>query len=229
MKVFSVFLAIILLIISCISISSIPTVKEQDYNEFTIIIDAGHGGEDGGAVAFDGTYEKDINLQIATKLNEFLSLLGYNTHMVRTEDLALHDDGLDTIRARKNSDLKNRLKLMDIYKQCYYVSIHQNKYDDSNIWGAQVFYSPNNSQSKELAEILQATIINNLQPENHRKIKPSGTNIFILYKAIKPAVMIECGFVSNANDLYNLKDNLYQNKLAFTISQAIVNYKISEA
>lgn len=229
MKVFSVFLAIILLIISCISISSIPTVKEQDYNEFTIIIDAGHGGEDGGAVAFDGTYEKDINLQIATKLNEFLSLLGYNTHMVRTEDLALHNDGLDTIRARKNSDLKNRLKLMDIYKQCYYVSIHQNKYDDSNIWGAQVFYSPNNSQSKELAEILQATIINNLQHENHRKIKPSGTNIFILYKAIKPAVMIECGFVSNANDLYNLKDNLYQNKLAFTISQAIVNYKISEA
>ena len=229
MKVFSVFLAIILLIISCISISSIPTVKEQDYNEFTIIIDAGHGGEDGGAVAFDGTYEKDINLQIATKLNEFLSLLGYNTHMVRTEDLALHNDGLDTIRARKNSDLKNRLKLMDIYKQCYYVSIHQNKYDDSDIWGAQVFYSPNNSQSKELAEILQATIVNNLQPENHRKIKPSGTNIFILYNAIKPAVMIECGFVSNVNDLYNLKDNLYQNKLAFTISQAVVNYKISEA
>lgn len=229
MKVFSIFLAIILLFVSCIGISSIPTVKEQGYNEFTIIIDAGHGGEDGGAVAFDGTYEKDINLQIAIKLNEFLSLLGYNTHMVRTKDLALHNDGLDTIRARKNSDLKNRLKLMDIYKSCYYVSIHQNKYDDSNIWGAQVFYSPNNSQSKELAEILQTTIVNNLQPENHRKIKPSGTNIFILYKAIKPAVMIECGFVSNANDLYNLKDDLYQNKLAFTISQGVVNYKISEA
>ena len=229
MKQVAIILALAILVFSAFSFTYIPTVKSQNTTEFTIIIDAGHGGEDGGAIGIDGTNEKDLNLQIAKKLNDFLSLLGYKTHMVRTTDTALNDDGLNTIRERKVSDIRNRAKLMEIYSNCYYISIHQNKFDDSAIWGAQVFYSPNTDSSKELAEFVQETIIKNLQPKNHRKVKPSGTSIYVLYKATKIAIMVECGFVSNQNELSQLKDNAYQNKMAFTIAQGIVNYKISEA
>lgn len=230
MKKFLAVLLILVLTLSVLKFTFVSTVSGNQTvsTEFTVIIDAGHGGEDGGAVGVDGTNEKDLNLQIAIKLNEFLSLLGYKTHMVRTTDTALHDSGLSTVRERKTSDIHNRAKLMEMYSSCYYISIHQNKFDDPKIWGAQVFYSPNTESSLKLAEIVQNTLINNIQPENHRKVKPSGTSIYVLYKAKKTAIMVECGFVSNSDELAKLKDSNYQNKLAFSIAQGIVNYKISE-
>ena len=192
-----------------------------------IIIDAGHGGEDGGAVAVDGTYEKDINLQIALKVNDILSVFGYKTHLIRTTDTAIHTTG-NTIRERKVSDIHNRTDTMNLYENCIYLSIHQNKYEDSRIWGAQTFYSANCGESKEIAQLIQNAVKSQLQPNNTRQIKKSGTDIYVLYNATKPAIMVECGFVSNQNELNQLKDSLYQNNMALSIATGIINYNISE-
>lgn len=192
-----------------------------------IIIDAGHGGEDGGAVAVDGTYEKDINLQIALKINDILSIFGYKTHLIRTTDTAIHTSG-DSIRQRKISDIHNRADTMNLYENCIYLSIHQNKYEDSRIWGAQTFYSANFDESREIAQFIQNAVSSQLQPNNKRQIKKSGTDIYVLYNATKPAVMVECGFVSNQNELNQLKDSSYQNNMALSIATGIINYNISE-
>ena len=192
-----------------------------------VIIDAGHGGEDGGAVAEDGTVEKDLNLLISLKLNDMLSIMGYNTHLIRTTDTAIHSSG-NTIRERKVSDIKNRFAVMNQYENCLYISIHQNKFTDKGVHGAQTFYSPNNSESKVLADFIQKSISSQLQTGNNRVIKKSGTNIYILHNATRPTVMVECGFVSNREDLLNLKNMQYQEKMAISIAIGIINYNISE-
>ena len=192
-----------------------------------MIVDAGHGGEDGGAIATDGTLEKDINLSLSLKLNDILSIMGYKTRLIRTTDTAIHTSG-DTIRQRKVSDIKNRFAIMNQYDNCLYISIHQNKFNDTRVHGAQTFYSPNNDESKILAQFIQESISNQLQSDNKRVIKKSGTDIFLLYNATKPTVMVECGFLSNENDLTMLKDSDYQNKMALSIACGIINYNISE-
>ena len=194
----------------------------------TIIIDAGHGGEDGGAVVQGDILEKDINLSISQKSNEVLSLFGFSTFMVRDSDEMIYDDGSKTLRQKKNSDLRNRLRLMSNFDNAIYISIHQNKYEDNRIWGAQTFYSPNNENSPILAEFIQSSIVSLLQNHNKRKIKETGTNIFVIYNATKPAVMVECGFMSNSDELSKLIDDNYQNMMSFSISYGILNYYISE-
>lgn len=208
-----------------IQVTSVDTISNE--NLPVIIIDAGHGGEDGGAIGVDGTNEKDINLQISLKINDILSVFGYDTHLIRTTDTSVHIDG-DTIRERKISDIHNRADSMNLYDNCIYLSIHQNKYGDSRIWGAQTFYSANFDESKEIAQFIQNAITSQLQPDNKRLIKKSGTDIYVLYNAAKPAVMVECGFVSNQEELNHLKDNTYQNNMALSIATGIVNYNISE-
>lgn len=221
----------ILLIASIIILNEIKLVSSTQLleNEFPlIIIDAGHGGVDGGAIATDGTNEKEINLEITLKLNEILSVLGYETRMVRTTDISIHNEGASTIREQKVSDIRNRTSIMEEYDNCLYVSIHQNKYEDSRIWGAQTFYSPNDEASKSLAQFIQTSIATQIQPDNKRLIKESGTSIYVLYNATKPAVMVECGFISNPDELSQLKTEEYQLKMAFSISTGIINYNISE-
>ena len=225
--------ALILAIIVCISSVLMCQIQHVSSNTIinstlpVIIIDAGHGGEDGGAVGVDGTYEKDINLQISLKINDILSIFGYKTHLIRTTDTAIHTSG-DSIRERKVSDIHNRTDTMNLYENCIYLSIHQNKYEDSRIWGAQTFYSTNCGESKEIAQLIQNAVKSQLQPNNTRQIKKSGTDIYVLYNATKPAIMVECGFVSNQNELNQLKDSLYQNNMALTIATGIINYNISE-
>ena len=230
-KSISILLAAYIISFSIVAFQQIRLASADNYsveNVPVIIIDAGHGGEDGGAVGIDGTAEKDLNLSISLKLNEILSSMSYQTRMVRTTDTSIHNADADTVRERKVSDIHNRAAIMNEYENCIYVSIHQNKYSGSSIWGAQTFYSPNNEESKELAQLIQSSIANNVQPDNKRVIKQSGTNIYVLYNATKPAVMVECGFVSNANELEQLKDDEYQNKMAFAISNGIINYLFSE-
>ena len=192
-----------------------------------IIIDAGHGGEDGGAVASDGTFEKDLNLHISLKLNDVMSVLGYKTVLIRKMDTDLHTSG-NSIRERKVSDIRNRFDIMKKSGNSLYISIHQNKFSDSSVNGAQTFYSPNNDESKILAGFIQESVASQLQQGNDRVIKKSGTDIFLLYNATKPAVMVECGFISNASDLNNLKNANYQNEMALSIAMGILNYNISE-
>ncbi len=190
----------------------------------TVIIDAGHGGIDGGTSADDGTVEKDINLQIAHKLNNILQAMGVKTVMTRTEDVSIHDENAKTIRQQKVSDLKNRLNIINNTDNAVYVSIHQNHYSSAKYKGAQIFYSKNNMLSHTLAESIRLPIVSYLQTDNTREIKQSGTEIYLLNNAKTPAVMVECGFLSNKDDTMNLKDEKYQQKLAFAIAIGITDY-----
>lgn len=190
----------------------------------TVIVDAGHGGPDGGTSAADGTVEKDINLQIALKLNEILQSMGIKTVMTRTEDISIHDDTAETIRQKKVSDIKNRLKIINETENSVFVSIHQNHYSSSKHSGTQVFYSKNNPLSQTLASSIRQPIISWLQTQNSREIKESGTNIYLLHHAQSPAVMVECGFMSNEAETQNLKNENYQRKLAFLIALGIIDY-----
>lgn len=190
----------------------------------TVIIDAGHGGPDGGTSADDGTLEKDLNLQIAIKLNESLNSMGIKTVMIRTEDISVHDASANTIRQKKVSDLKNRLKIINETNNSIFVSIHQNHFSDSRYSGTQVFYSKNNPQSSVLADCIRQSVISDLQKDNTRETKPSGTDIYLLYHAESPAVMVECGFLSNINESKNLKNENYQKELAFVLALGISDY-----
>lgn len=193
----------------------------------TVIIDAGHGGIDGGTSADDGTVEKTINLQIAHKLNNILQSMGIETVMTRTEDVSIHDESAKTIRQQKVSDLKNRLNIINNTDDSIYVSIHQNHYSSPKYKGSQIFYSKNNPLSKTLAESIRLPVVSYLQPDNTREIKQSGSEIYLLNNANTPAVMVECGFLSNKDDTINLKDENYQQELAFIIAIGITDYFIN--
>ncbi len=189
-----------------------------------IIIDAGHGGKDGGAVAADGTEEQYINLDIAICINEILSSKGYSTLMTRTDNNSIHAPAAKTIREQKVSDLNNRLNIIESNPDCIFVSIHQNYYTESKYWGTQVFYSPNNTSSSSLADFIQSSVVTELQPENTRMIKESGSSIYLLYHTTVPAVMVECGFLSNYEETAKLNDAQYRKNMANAICNGIINY-----
>ena len=205
-------------------ISAVKSTK-QNANQPIVIIDAGHGGFDGGAVSDDGTVEKDINLSIALYLQEYLSIFNIKTIMIRETDCSVEDNGLNTIRQKKTSDLHNRIKIMEETDNAIFVSIHQNKFPDGKYSGTQVFYSPKTKdESQVLAQIIQDYIVNTLQKDNKRQIKECGTSVFLMYNAVKPAVLVECGFLSNYEETQRLKSSEYQKKIAFCIAMGIQNY-----
>lgn len=190
-----------------------------------IIIDAGHGGFDGGAVAYDGTPEKDINLSISKYLDEFLKVFGLKTVMIRDTDTSVEDEGLTTVREKKTSDLHNRMKTMSNTDNSIFVSIHQNKFSVERYSGTQVFYSPKTKEeSSVLAECIQECIVSTLQTDNTRQIKECGTSVYLMYNAVKPAVLVECGFLSNKAEADKLKTSAYQKQIAFCIAVGIQNY-----
>lgn len=189
-----------------------------------VIIDAGHGGFDGGAVADDGTIEKDINLKISDTLSELLRISGYEVIRTRDSDNSTEDNSEDKISSRKKSDLKNRLEIMKKYPDAVFVSIHLNKFTTSSAKGSQVFYSPKTEDSDVLGENIQSAIIKMLQPENERVIKKGNSSTYLLKNALIPAVIVECGFLSNKSELELLKNEDYQNKMAFSIFCGINNY-----
>lgn len=190
-----------------------------------IIIDAGHGGFDGGAVSVDGTAEKEINLAVAKYLREYLALFGFKTVMTREDDTSIEDDGIETIRSKKTSDLHNRMKIMEETDNSIFVSIHQNKFSVEKYSGTQVFYSPGTSdESIVLAQCIQDTVKNTLQPENTRVITECGASVFLIYKAVKPAVLVECGFLSNNEEARKLSTEEYQKQMALCIAVGIQNY-----
>ncbi len=197
-------------------------------NPVTVIVDAGHGGEDGGAIGKSGSFEKDINLQFALKVNEYLSFFGINTYMVRTDDRSIGDNSLPTIRERKVSDIRARAALMEDFENSIYLSIHQNEFSQSYVHGTQVFYSPNSDESKQLATVIQNTVCELTQPDNTKVPKESGTNIYILYNATTTACLCECGFVSNNEEEKLLLSEDYQRKFSLALSYGVLNYIISE-
>ena len=194
-------------------------VSAKATQRYTVIIDAGHGGFDGGA-APDGTLEKDLNLSVALKLDSVLKIMGYDTVLVRDTDVSTADDK-GTERSQKVSDIKARLRLTEKYKDALFVSIHMNKYTSPQPHGAQVFYSQVDG-SKELAECIQRSITAGVQTDNKRVVKKTTKDIYLLYHAVIPSVIAECGFISNPDDLLKLKSDEYQLKM-------IIILKVSEA
>ena len=183
----------------------------------TIILDPGHGGVDGGAQA-NGVSEKEVNLAISLQLRDLLSAQGFRVIMTREDDRSIHDEGITQISRQKRSALYNRLAIIEDHPEAIFVSIHQNKFEQASSRGAQIFFSPNNPESQKLAQSIQETFVSLLQPENTRQIKKAENNLFLLYEAQIPAVMAECGFLSNPEEEGLLQDPKYQQTLAAAIA-----------
>ena len=207
----TLFAIITLTYISFLSITNTTSVASQITIPFkpTIIIDAGHGGEDGGASVNNSVLEKNINLEIAKKLKVFLQSNGFKVIMTRSDDNALSDV--------KRKDLQRRVDIFNSSPDNIVLSIHQNKFEQSQYHGTQVFFSANDIKSKNLANCIQLSAKKLLQPDNNRSIKKAGSEIFILDNCDVPSVLIECGFLSNETELKKLLDESYQNKIAYSI------------
>lgn len=215
-------------IIILLNVSSAQPADGEITETPLIIIDAGHGGMDGGAVAGDGTPEMHINLDIALKLDAILKERGYRTLLTRSDNNSIHDESAKTVREQKVSDIHNRLKIIQDNPHSVFVSVHQNYYHESRYYGTQVFYSENNPDSSILAECIQSSVVASLQPDNTRKIKPSGESIYLLYHSTVPSVMVECGFLSNPEETEKLKNENYRQQMAEAIADGLNNYFISE-
>lgn len=189
-----------------------------------IIVDAGHGGIDGGTQSADGLLEKDVNLAIALKTGKILSLMGYNVVYTREDDIINYSDDCNTIRQKKIFDTHNRMSLIEKYPDGFFLSIHQNYFTQSKYSGTQVFYSKNNPESRIVAEFIQRAVVSELQRENDRQIKPTGTEIYLLYHSTIPSVMVECGFLSNENEAELLSDETYQREVSLAIAKGLAQY-----
>lgn len=187
------------------------------------IIDAGHGGEDGGADSCNGRSESAYNLEIALRLDDLMHLLGADTMMVRKTDTAVYTAG-DTIAQRKISDLKERVKMVNRTSNGILLSIHQNQFPDGRYSGAQVFYSRQQG-SQELAKALQEAFHLTLNPGSHREVK-QGSGIYLLDKIQHPGVLIECGFLSNAQEEQLLRNPDYQKKLCCVIAATVCSFNL---
>lgn len=178
-----------------------------------IVIDAGHGGEDGGAVSCTGVYESQINLEIALRLNALCHLLGFETRMIRCTDVSVYTQG-GTLAAKKASDLKNRVQMVNSMENGILISIHQNTFSDSRYSGAQVFYA-HTSGSMELARQVQQQITA-IDPQNHRRVKPAN-HVYLMQHIQRPGILVECGFLSNPQEEAKLRSAEFQKKLCAAI------------
>ena len=188
----------------------------------TFVIDAGHGGEDGGAISCSGVLESGINLQIALRLEDLLHLLGYDTVMIRRTDISVYTAG-SSIAAKKMSDLKERVRIVNETDNAILVSIHQNTYSDNRYSGAQVFYN-DIPGSKELASELQKNFLSSVNPGSNRQCKQSD-GIYLMQHILQPGILIECGFLSHPEEEAKLRTGEYQKKLcaviAVTLAQSV--------
>ena len=189
-----------------------------------IIIDAGHGGEDSGAIGVSGVYEKDLNLAIAKELGEVLSAEGFTVVYTRTDDRLLYGEAGNIIGMKKIYDLKNRCLVSEDYPNSIFVSIHMNAFGESKYSGLQVYYSTKNEESSALAEKIQAGIKSSLQPTNNRKTK-LGKDLYLMENIDGVAVLIECGFLTNPEECKKLSEKEYQKQLSFQIACAIIEYE----
>lgn len=186
-----------------------------------IVIDAGHGGEDGGATSCSGVLESQLNLQIALRLDALMHLLGYETKMIRTGDISVYTEG-NTIAAKKVSDLRNRVKMVNETENALLVSIHQNIFADSRYSGAQVFYNAVDG-AKELAQALQTAFVATINPESNRKIKPSD-GVYLMEHIQKPGILVECGFLSCPEEEAKLRTGEYQNQICCVIATTLCQH-----
>ena len=221
--------AVYAVILCCLLVSAVlgnkvvTTVTENApiSNRMTFIIDAGHGGVDGGATSCTGALESAINLEISLRLNDLMHLLGMQTVMIRTTDVSVYTEG-KTIAAKKVSDLKERIRIVNETENAVLISIHQNHFSDSRYNGPQVFCS-DNTVSKDLGKQMQTALINHLNPQCNRKMK-RAEGVYLMENINCPGILIECGFLSNATEDAKLRTPAYQKKLCCVIASVLSHF-----
>jgi N-acetylmuramoyl-L-alanine amidase len=197
-----------------VSTFALPTSKR------VIVIDAGHGGRDPGKVGASGAYEKDLNLKIAAKLQAYLEQSGSYVLMTRIDDEGLYQESDPN---KKRADLKHRKEIINMGQADIMISIHQNSFVESKYKGAQVFYHNSSTEGMKMAQYIQSEIKTFVDPSNNRQSK-ANTDYYILKTTDIPAVIVECGFLSNEQEEANLSTEQYQEKIAWAIYMGLVKY-----
>ena len=217
---FYLLVVIVFLGIAKIGSNTVTTIQQQRPVErkHCIVIDAGHGGSDGGATSCTGVLESHINLEIALRLEDVFHLLGYDTLMIRRTDESIYTQG-NTIAAQKVSDLKERVRIANETPGAILISLHQNTFSDSKYRGAQVFYTEA-VESRKMAQALQQNLISVLNPGSQRKSKPAK-GVYLMEHITCPGILIECGFVTNPEEEALLRSKDYQTKLCAVIAATL--------
>jgi len=221
----AVLLMIGALLLTSLTSAYLPTATESTAVEklSCVVIDAGHGGEDCGAISASGLYEKDANLAVAFALRDLLEMNGVPVVMTRDEDILLYDREVDYQGRKKVLDLAARKTIADNSGDCLFVSIHMNAFPQTQYSGTQVWYGTKDPRSQAIASDIQKAALT-LQPANTRKIKAAGSNIYLLDNIGAPCVLVECGFLSNPEEAARLSDQNYRQALAFMIFSGISPY-----
>ena len=194
-----------------------------------VVIDAGHGGADGGAVSDDGTTEAEINLAVAKKLEAVFDLLGCESIMVRQENLSVHSEGVEGLRNQKVSDIHNRVDLVNRTQGALLISIHQNSLPQvRSVHGAQVFYNET-EEAAGLAETVQAALNQTVNPGNEKQKKAIDPSVYLMAHIEQPGILVECGFLSNPQETERLKTEAYQTRLAVTIAAGYFQYETRDS
>lgn len=199
---------------------TVTTIHQQKpvQRQNCIIVDAGHGGIDGGATSCTGVLESHMNLEIALRLDNLLHFLGYETVMIRRTDESVYTEG-STIASQKVSDLKERVRIVNETENGLLISIHQNTFQDRKYSGAQIFYGKV-GESQRLAQAMQASLISVLNPDSNRKSKPAN-GVYLMEHITAPGILIECGFLSNPQEEAQLRNEDYQKKLCAVIAATV--------
>ncbi|MBO7304394.1 MAG: N-acetylmuramoyl-L-alanine amidase [Clostridia bacterium] len=229
-KVITVFLVVLLVGVyvrnSFLTSSAYVSAMQIQNEKNIVIIDAGHGGEDPGAIGADGVYEKDLNLAIARELAAALEAEGFAVLFTRTEDKLLYTEEENIKGIRKISDLKNRCKIAAEYPNAIFVSIHMNSYGNAKYSGLQVYYSTVEPGSESLANKIQHSVKSAIQPNNTRAVK-AGRDMYLMENVPNTAVLIECGFLTNEEECRKLSEKEYQKQLSLAIVCGIIEYRES--
>ncbi|WP_295578934.1 N-acetylmuramoyl-L-alanine amidase [uncultured Oscillibacter sp.] len=195
-----------------------PVFAVREGVPITVVVDPGHGGEDGGAVSSGGVEESRLNLEVALRVNDLLRFSGWQTRMTRQEDVSIHSEGADSAREKKVSDLKNRVNLVNGTENAVLLSVHQNSLPSSTVThGAQVFWN-GQPGADDLAEAVQEALNEAINTERAKAAKPIGPSIYLMKNALVPGILVECGFLSNPGETELLQQADHQRKLAAAIT-----------
>lgn len=217
------------IIVFSIFFSSITTnnyiepVSSTPISNHTIILDAGHGSPDGGAVGNDGSIESDLNLKIVLKLQKLLESSNCTVILTRSDENGIYETDADTIRKQKVSDMKSRAFIANNSNAEAFISIHMNKLEQKQYSGWQTFYKNDDETSKKIAQSVQLSLNHFIKKENSRTIK-SISGIYLTKNVDIPLVLIECGFLSNDEENKLLQTDSYQDELAWSIYIGIMDY-----
>lgn len=188
---------------------------------YWVVLDAGHGEPDGGAVGVNGTLEKDLNLAITLKVQEILESNGIKVIMTRTDDNSICDSDAQTLHEKKVSDMHNRENIINNSNADLFVSIHMNSFTSPSSSGLHVFYSRNHPEAEPIAVAIQDSMAKITGAKTHA-VKTASDTLYLMKKPVPPSILVECGFLSNPQEEALLNDDLYQSKIAFAIAQVII-------